>query len=47
MHVGDVVAMYVSDLGVLAEFVADLGQHSLLVGDVARDRDFFDRWSRM
>ena len=33
VHVRDVAAVHVDDLGVLAEVLADLGQHPLLVGD--------------
>src|SRR6516225_10359718 len=33
VHVGDIATVYVGHLSVLAEFVADLGQHLLLVVD--------------
>jgi len=33
VHLGDVAAVYVDDLGVLAQVLADLGEHPLLVSD--------------
>ena len=37
VHVGDVTAVHVDDLGVLAEVLSDLGEHPLLVGACGRD----------
>ena len=47
VHVPDVAAVHVRDLGVLAEMLADLRQHLLFVLDALLAADFLGRCSSM